>query len=225
MQGQEVVSKDPSIVGAQSGALARNGGYGLFDNIHSSYAGSGLPASSMGYVTIIQPSLPSIQVSSPSSVLMFQEASSKSSLTQSMPGMNNQEGTDSGCYFAHLNGSEAFHRTEANYPFWSPTAGYHFANQQHKLVKIHAHVMDSNLHREKEPSVSPNGCKLFGFSLTERIPEANLVDKSLPISPTSTEASVEPAFSSSSIPPVPAGPVGCSCSGVSARYALCAAPI
>ncbi|WOK91511.1 auxin response factor 15-like isoform X1 [Canna indica] len=225
LQGQEVFSKNPPLLGARSDAHARNGVYGTFDGVRTSHAGSRLPAASMGYVTLGQPSLPSIQASSPSSVLMFQDASSKASLVQSVRSMNSQDGVDGGCYFAKLNGSEAFRRKEAPLQFWPPTVGYHFTNQQHKMAKSHSPVTESKLHRDKEQNVSQNGCRLFGFSLTDRIPEANLVDKTLPISPTSTEAKIDTAFSTtSSLPQMPAKPVGCSCTGVSALYALCAAP-
>ncbi|XP_064997138.1 auxin response factor 15-like isoform X1 [Musa acuminata AAA Group] len=224
LQGQEVFSKCPPFIGARSDAHARNSVYGLFDRFHTSHAESRLPPSSLGYVTIVQPSLPPIQASSPSSVLMFQEAGSRMSLVQSASTTNGQDRGDGGCYFSKLNGSEALHVKEAKFPFWPPTMGCcHFANQQPEMDKVHASVSDGKLGIGNEQNVTRNGCRLFGFSLTEKIPVANLADKSLPVSPASTQVKVDTAFSAS-MPQMPAKPVGCSCTGVNTVYALCAAP-
>ncbi|URD73528.1 auxin response factor [Musa troglodytarum] len=223
LQGQEVFSKCPPFIGARSDGHARNGVYGLFDRFHTSHAESRLPPASLGYVTIVQPSMPPIQASSPSSVLMFQEAGSRMPLVQSASGMNGQDRGDGGCYFSKLNGSEALHVKEARFPFWPPTLGCHFANQQPEMDKVHASVSDCKLGEGNEQNVNRNGCRLFGFSLTEKIPVANLADKSVPISPASTQVKVDTAFSAS-LPQMPAKPVGCSRTGVNAVYALCAAP-
>ncbi|CAD5173629.1 unnamed protein product [Musa acuminata subsp. malaccensis] len=209
LQGQEVFSRNPPFLGAPCDAHVRNGVYGQFDDVLTSRAESRLPIAPHGYVTLLQQSLPSIQAFSPSSVLMFQDASCVSLSAHSMPGMNYQDRGDEGCRFAMLNGSEPLHREESNFPSWPPTLACHFANQQCKMVKVHDPVLDGKLDFENERSVSRKGCRLFGFPLTERIPVANLVDKPPPVTP------------ATSMPQMPAKPVGCS----SALYALRAAPI
>ncbi|KAJ8492522.1 hypothetical protein OPV22_014243 [Ensete ventricosum] len=224
LQGQEVFSKCPPFIGARSDAHARNGVYGLFDRFQTSHTESRLPPASLGYVTIVQPSMPPIQASSPSSVLMFQEAGSRMQLVQSASSLNGQDrGDDGGCYFSKLNGSEALHVKEAKFPFWPPTMGCHFANHQPEMGKVHASISDGKLGIGNDQNVNRNGCRLFGFSLTEKIPVANLADKSLPVSPASTQGKVDTTFSAST-PQMPAKPVGCSRTGVNAVYALCAAP-
>ncbi|XP_074567473.1 auxin response factor 15-like [Curcuma longa] len=221
LQGQEVLSKIPPFLGARSDAHARSGAYGLLDSVQTSHAGKILPSSSMGYGTIVQPSLPLIQASSPPSVLMFQEARSKSPLHRSIPSQDRH-----GCnlLFPKPNGAEALRKKEGTFGFWPPTLGYHFANPQYKLVEIHDPVIDGKLHKEKEQDVSYNGCRLFGFPLVERIPEGNLLEKPLPVSPISTAGNLDVGFSASSMPQMPAKPVGCSCIEASSLYALCAAP-
>ncbi|RZR91560.1 hypothetical protein BHM03_00019700 [Ensete ventricosum] len=209
LQGQEVFSRNPPFLGARYDARVRNGVYGQFDDVHTSRAESRFPIAPHGYVTHLQQSLPSIQAFSPSSVLMFQDASYVSLSAHSMPGMNYQDRGDEGCRFAKLNGSEPLHREEANFPSWPPTMACHFANQQCKMVKVHDPVLDGKLEFENERSVSRKGCRLFGFPLTERIPVENLTDKPPLVTP------------ATSMPQMPAKPVGCS----SALYALHAAPI
>ncbi|XP_042446022.1 auxin response factor 2-like isoform X2 [Zingiber officinale] len=220
LQGQEVLSKIPPFLGAHSDAHARSG-VG-FDSVQGSHARKNLP-SSVGNGTIVQPSLPLIQASSPSSVLMFQEASSKSPLHRSIPSPDRHGGN---LLFPKTNGAEALRKKEGTFGFWPPTLGYHFANPQYKLVKIHDPVIDGKLHKEKEQDDSHNGCRLFGFPLVERIPERNLLEKPLPekplpVSPSSTAGNLDVGFSAS---PMPAKPVGCSCIEASSLYALCAAP-
>ncbi|CAL9151066.1 unnamed protein product, partial [Musa hybrid cultivar] len=209
-QGQEVFSNHPPILGAHSDADARNGVYGLFDGLHTFHAVSRLSTASLGYGTIVQPSSPSIQASSPSSVLMFQEASSKTSMVQPVPCRNGQDGGDGGSCFANLTGMEALHRKEATLPIWPPIMGFHFANQQHKMIEVHAPILDNKLDTQNDQNVSRNGCRLFGFSLTEKIPVADSVGKPLPVSSTSTQVKLDAAFSTS-VAQTPAKPVGCSC--------------
>ncbi|XP_074557423.1 auxin response factor 2-like [Curcuma longa] len=222
LQGQEVFSKVPPFLGARSDAHTGNGKYGLFDSVQTSHAGKSLPALSVGYGALVQPSLPLIQASSPSSVLMFQEANSKTSLLPSNP---SQERHDGNPFFLKTNGVEAMHKKEGTFGFWPSTVGYHLANEQHKLVKIHDPIIiDGKVQREKGQDVSQNGCRLFGFPLTERIPEANLHEKPLPFSPSSTPGKLDIGFTTSPMPQMPAKPVGCSCIGASSLYALCAAP-
>ncbi|KAJ8460743.1 hypothetical protein OPV22_033669 [Ensete ventricosum] len=102
--------------------------------------------------------------SSPSSVLMFQEASSKTSLVQPVPCRNGQDG---GSCFANLSGIEALHRKEAALPIWPPIMGFHFGNQQHKMIEVHAPIMDNKLYTENDQndfiavSHASNSCKKF----------------------------------------------------------------
>ncbi|RRT77559.1 hypothetical protein B296_00006634 [Ensete ventricosum] len=215
-QGQEVFSNHPPILGAYSDAHARNGAYDFFDSLHTFHAVSRLSTASLGYGTIVQPSSSSIQASSPSSVLMFQEASSKTSLVQPVPCRNGQDG---GSCFANLSGIEALHRKEAALPIWPPIMGFHFGNQQHKMIEVHAPIMDNKLYTENDQNVSQNDFRLFGFSLTEKIPVANSVDKPLPVSSTSTLVKLDAAFSTS-VAQTPAKPVGCSCNGIKTSWTL-----
>ncbi|CAL9083760.1 unnamed protein product [Musa textilis] len=198
LQGQEVFSKVPPFLGAGCDAHGRYGVYGLFDGLHAYHTPSRLPAASLGYVTLVQQSLPSIQEFPPSSVLMFQEASSKNLLFQPMHSMKCQDRGDNECYSAKLDGSETktLHREEANSPFWPPT-GCHFTNQQHKMVNVYAPVLAGKSDMENEKSASRKGCRLFGFSLTEKIPVTNLVDPPPPVSQTKTDGKADIAFSTS----------------------------
>ncbi|RRT41825.1 hypothetical protein B296_00028332, partial [Ensete ventricosum] len=196
LQGQEVFSKFRPFLGAGSDAHGTYGVYGRFDGLHAYHTQSRLPGASLGYVTLVQQSLPSVQAFPPSSVLMLQGASSKNLLFQRMHSMNCQGRGDHECYSPKLDGSKTLHREDANSPVW-PTTGCHFTNQQHKMVKVYAPVLAGKSDLENERNGSRKGCMLFGFSLTEKIPVPNLVDPPPPVSQTKTDVKADITFSTS----------------------------
>ncbi|KAG6481081.1 hypothetical protein ZIOFF_057673 [Zingiber officinale] len=169
LQGQEIFSQAPRLLGVPSDSHLRDGAYCKFDGALTYHSQSKLPDASARYVTIGQHSLPTVQASSPSSVLMFQERKSKNSLVKSAPSMKCQDSGGDGIYFAKPNGSDSFHR-DANFLFWPQSMSFPFDNQQHQVVKVDAPLSNCKLGLGTEQIANSNGCKLFGFSLTDTIP-------------------------------------------------------
>ncbi|XP_029121009.1 auxin response factor 15 isoform X2 [Elaeis guineensis] len=193
LQGQEVIPENPPYQGAVADIHTRNGGFGSFDALHTSGAGNRWPASSHG-CTLLQPSQLSVQASSPSSVLMFPQASFKHPCSQSVFGVNDRS-TDDG----------VLSRKEAPLYCWPHHAGGEFINEHQKPGKVHIpmHAYKPEFKNDKE--ISSNVCRLFGFPLTERIPLTNEVDR--------TERNFETDFPTSKSQ-IPAKPLGRSCTTV-----------
>lgn len=169
LQGQEIFSQAPCLLGVPSDSHLREGAYCMFDGALIYHSLSKLPDASARYITIGQQSSLAVQASSPSSVLMFQERASKNSLAKSAPSMKCQDSGGDGFYFDKPNGSDTFHR-DTNFLFWPQSVSFPFANQQHQVVKVDAPLSNCKLGLENEQIASSNGCKLFGFSLTDTIP-------------------------------------------------------
>ncbi|XP_019710211.1 auxin response factor 15 isoform X3 [Elaeis guineensis] len=193
LQGQEVIPENPPYQGAVADIHTRNGGFGSFDALHTSGAGNRWPASSHG-CTLLQPSQLSVQASSPSSVLMFPQASFKHPCSQSVFGVNDRS-TDDG----------VLSRKEAPLYCWPHHAGGEFINEHQKPGKVHIpmHAYKPEFKNDKE--ISSNVCRLFGFPLTERIPLTNEVDR--------TERNFETDFPTSKSQ-IPAKPLGRSCTTI-----------
>lgn len=218
LQGQEIFSNVP-LLGVPSDSHPRDGTYCMFDCAPPTYHGlSKLSNASCLSVAPAQHSLSPVPVSSPSSVLMFQETKSKNSLTKSLSSLKCHDNGGDGLYFAKPNCPETFHR-DSNFLFWPQSTSFPSSDQQHQVVKADAPLSNCKLGLENEQ----NGCKLFGFSLTDMAPLANLVDKALPASPFSTTKKAD-AVVSSSMPRIPVKPLACNCTGLSPRYAECVAP-
>ncbi|KAG1346792.1 Auxin response factor 2 [Cocos nucifera] len=193
LQGQEVIPENPPYEGAVVDIHTRNGGFCSFDALHTAGAGKRWSASSHG-CTLLQPSQLSVQASSPSSVLMFPQASFKHPCSQSVFGVNDRS-TDDG----------VLSRKEAPLYCWPRHVGGEIINEHQKPGRVHTpiHAYKPELKNDKE--IGSNGCRLFGFPLTERIPLKNEVDR--------TERNFETDFSTSESQ-VPAKPRGRSCTTV-----------
>ncbi|XP_042453577.1 auxin response factor 15-like isoform X2 [Zingiber officinale] len=217
LQGQEIFSKVP-LLGVPSDSHPRDRAYCMFDYSPTYHGLSKLSNTSCRSITPAQQSLSPVPVSSPSSVLMFQEKKSRNSLTKSISSMKCHDNGGDGFYFAKPNCTETFHR-DSNILFWPQSMSFPSSNPQRQVVKADVPLPHCKLGLENEQ----NGCKLFGFSLTDTAPLANLVDKALPASLFSTHKKVD-AVVSSSMPRIPVKPLACNCTGLSALYAECVAP-
>lgn len=203
LQGQELVPKSPPYQGAIVNIHSRNGEFGSIDALRTSGAGNRCPAPSQG-CTLLQPLGLSVQASSPSSVLMFQQASFKPPFSQSLYDMNQWSKDD---------GVLSRKDTTSLY-CWPRYVEGEVIDEHHKAV-VHAPVHASMPELKHDKKISSSACKLFGFPLTQRIPLTNEVDR--------IERNLETNFPTSKSQ-IPAKPLGRSCTTVSALYALCAAP-
>ncbi|XP_058095773.1 auxin response factor 3-like isoform X2 [Magnolia sinica] len=194
LQGQEIFPSKSPYGGVQADTRAQeNGGFGIFDGVHMSSAGSRWPNLMQGYNTHVPPSIPSAQVSSPSSVLMFQQASTQVHCPYVAHDMNTQTRGEDGSCLGLLDGSDV---SKAR-PSSSPHGPHYIGENLNSLSKEHSHLgpvhapmavskVDSHGKQGAPPTSKPS-CRLFGFSLTKDIPSANQVDSTAVASPSSTE--------------------------------------
>lgn len=167
LQGQEIVSPIPAFQGALADARIENAGFRVFNQAPS--AGSRWPASLQELNNLGNSStMSSAQVSSPSSVLMFQQASSQH------PGPNFVYGVTNHGKGERSNLSGFFDTgKKASLPCAPCYMGYYDCIKEHYGVEEALTSDHSN--RNMLPS-SRKSCRLFGFPLTEVNTVANGVD-------------------------------------------------
>ncbi|KAL5989503.1 hypothetical protein ACLOJK_010395 [Asimina triloba] len=190
LQGQEIFPLKPPFRGAQVDNRAQeSGGLGIFDGVHVSSAGSRWPAMMQGYSSSMPSSIPATQVSSPSSVLMFQQANTQVHDPYTACDMNSQKRSEERS-FSLLEGSDALKLRPL-----SLLHGPHYMGEKlndHSIGTNHLEAVrmpilvnraDSHIKQGAIPT-SNTSCRLFGFSLTKEIPTANQEDLT-PASPSS----------------------------------------
>ncbi|ONK79124.1 uncharacterized protein A4U43_C01F3180 [Asparagus officinalis] len=186
LQGQEIFPANP---------YAENCVFGSFKGGNPSVGGRE-PVPIQGYSIFVPPSTPPVQVSSPSSVLTFQQ-NSQLPCSQSVYGSNTWNNGNNGSYLG--------------YSYFPKFAG--------ELNRKQCEAENSSKQGLKnEQAIGRNSCKVFGFSLTERIPVVDVVDDAFPASPTSADMNFEPSSPSSN-----PNSVEISCTKVSSLQAVCAA--
>ncbi|GMP72326.1 hypothetical protein CsSME_00030410 [Camellia sinensis var. sinensis] len=172
LQGQETFSNSPYGRGPR-----------ITEGVQASRSGSGWSALMQGYSTYLCPSAPSMQVSSPSSVLMFQQARAPApnfhgtrSVNQEEHEFSNRSSFDvSETYGRKLTSSspcEHTSRKEATQGFNS----FGLLKEQNQLGISHSTFAIHSSYRGSQDLVSTckSSCKLFGFPLTE---ERNVKNK------------------------------------------------
>ncbi|MCL7040173.1 hypothetical protein MKW94_019765, partial [Papaver nudicaule] len=170
LQGQELYSKAPQMRGSLDSWSRDSGEFGFLDGVHRSTNGSTWPAMLHGY-SDAQTNAPSVKVSSPSSVLMFQQASTRSANPGHAYAFNNHHEKED---LVSMFTPELWKENQLTDFMHPPTS---FVNR-------------GGLMGERVLATSNrNTCRLFGFPLTEETHVANEEDLSTtPItSPSSTE--------------------------------------
>ncbi|XP_042520213.1 auxin response factor 3-like isoform X1 [Macadamia integrifolia] len=187
LQGQEITTKPPYRTVPADIQACENGGFGMFDGIRMSRTGSGWSPMMQCYNS----HAPSIQVSSPSSVLMFQQAHTNSSYPSHAYGGVNQEKR------GESNDSEALGGKQSSLSAcgrWNmledlrSMCSKDLMKEQNQLDRQHPNPLLAQSALTGSQHVVPTGttsCRLFGFPLTEEFRIANKEDTSIPI--TSTE--------------------------------------
>ncbi|EHA8586815.1 auxin response factor 3 [Cocos nucifera] len=166
LQGQEIVSSIPAYQGAAADARIENGGLRVFSQASS--AGSRWPVTFQEFNSLANScTTSSAQVSSPSSVLMFQQASSQlpgPNLVYNVPNHNKGERSNLSGLFAT--------GKKASLPCPSCYMGDDCIKEHYGVEEVHTF---DHSNRNILPS-SRKSCRLFGFPLTEVNPVANGVD-------------------------------------------------
>ncbi|KAG1367940.1 auxin response factor 15 [Cocos nucifera] len=189
LQGQELVPENLPYQGAVVNIHSRYGEFGSIDALRTSGAGNRCLAPSQG-CTLLQP-LP-VQASSPSSVLMFQQASFKPPCSRSVYDMNQRRKDD-----------RALSRKDAASLYCWPR--YVEGEVINKAGRVHTPVHASKPELKNDKILCGSACKLFGFPLTQRIPLTNEVDR--------IERNFETNFPTSESQ-IPVKPLGRSCTTV-----------
>ena len=220
LQGQEIFPVNPPCRGGSADPRAENCGFGFFEGGRPGAGGRG-PAPIQGYSVLVPPSIPSAPVSSPSSVLMFQQTS-QIPCPLSVYASNTRDKGEDGSYLGFSCFSKFLRGKHGSLPTQARHMGYELNKKQFEPEKsyVATHVGEPEL--KNDQTIGRNGCKLFGFSLTERIPVVDIVDDTFSASPTATEMNFETS-SPSSNPHTPINSVGRSCTQVSTLHAVCAA--
>ncbi|KAL0906146.1 hypothetical protein M5K25_024614 [Dendrobium thyrsiflorum] len=199
LQGQEIVPVLPSFRGMAVESRRENDGSKIFESYGTGRCSA---APLQGYCTFIQPCTPTAQVSSPSSVLMFQHAASQLPCTHSLYDANEKEKADNSNLSGPFSSAEVDHvqQTASTTRVHQQAFFANAFNQGNGFTKEHC----ENLSKYKAPVLknsqsilhgNGSSCRLFGFPLTEKIPVTNVMSSSLNESPL-IEASIKSSFSS-----------------------------
>lgn len=166
LQGQEIVSLIPAYQGAPDDARIENGGLRVFSQ--SPNAGSRWPASFQEFNNPgNSPTTTSAQVSSPSSVLMFQQASSQLPCPNLVYGINNHGKGERSNLSGLLDAGKP-----ASLPCPPCYMGCDCIKEHYGVERV---LTSDHTNRGILPS-SRKSCRLFGFPLTEVNPVANGAD-------------------------------------------------
>ncbi|XP_073007277.1 auxin response factor 15-like isoform X1 [Typha latifolia] len=173
LQGQEIF---PSYRGTSTDAIPHNGGFGPFDGVHLSGTASRWPGQVQGYA-FAQSSVPPTQASSPSSVLVFQQANSKRDLPHFQLLHNRLDKGEDSSQNDNSKLSDVSVRNGQTLPNWPHHIAGDIISEHFEMGNVHTpeNAISPGLNDE---DVSRKGCRLFGFSLTERIPVTSEVHSS-----------------------------------------------
>ena len=224
LQGQETFPSPPCGGVRSANQAQENGSFGIFDNSQGPTSRSGWPALVQGYNAHTHLSTPSVQVSSPSSVLMFQQAGTAAPNVYSRHSTNNQEEQE-------ISKRSSFDIPEVYGEKLTPShcelsvkGGMNFfglLNEHSQLAVPHPLVPQSAFRGSQDlVPTCKSSCRLFGFSLTEERSIGNKVDN-----PTPDTSSLIPGTSFlpqqlHSEPPLMAKAIGNNCTKVGDLYAV-----
>lgn len=187
LQGQEIVPVLPSFRGLAVESLRENDGSKIFESYS---AGRCSAAPLQGYCTFIQPCTPAAKVSSPSSVLMFQQAASQLPCTHSLFDTNEKEKADDSNLSGPFSSAELTHVQQASSTIHvqQRASASNVFNLGNGFIKDHCENLTrfkAPVHKNSQSILHGSGgsCRLFGFPLTEKIPVTNVVTSSLNESP------------------------------------------
>lgn len=192
LQSQEIYRLEPLYRGVQDNTLALDvGSFGIFEAALMSSSGSRRPTFLQGYCSSqLHPAKHSVQVSSPSSVLMFQQARRQAPCPYSKYGMNNNRGEEDtyfGC-FENANSPHGPHYAVEDLKRMYPQ--YHLSREPNYPGTVHSPVPVNKAGSWNSPVVLPTdktGCRLFGFPLTKEAPPVNEFNAPPTASQSSTE--------------------------------------
>ncbi|TKW26358.1 hypothetical protein SEVIR_3G183400v4 [Setaria viridis] len=150
LQGQEMSQAVPSFLGAALDARVQNGRIGSFDYVHRSTVSQGYP--------LQQFNLPATEVHSPSSVLMVNQTTA---LQPELEGMTNREEANGSRY------APIAVRREAER--WPSTQQPRASGNGSEVFNTTGASAPATAAKPVDRGVGRSSCRLFGFSLTDKI--------------------------------------------------------
>nr|ACN79515.1 auxin response factor 3a [Lotus japonicus] len=180
LQGQEILPSQP-YGGASGYEACGNGGFGVFDGYQVLRSRNGWSTHMNNHPSHLHQSVPAGQVSSPSSVLTFQQSinqgvnlETNNKTNQVMEGRVHHQGlypsTMKGGTFVSTPSCEPSFRRQAQ----EDANSLGFINLHNQLDSSHSHDPISLLRGPQEVvSSCKSSCRVFGFSLTEGARSAN----------------------------------------------------
>nr|AHY24029.1 auxin response factor [Dimocarpus longan] len=234
LQGQEIYPKSPYGRAPTTNEARGNGGLGISDGVQVPGLRNGWSAMMQGYNTHASPPAPSVQVSSPSSVLMFQLASNPVSNYNPVYSLNDQDKGQQISNHSLFRTSGIYGGKHAS----SSLGGHSFMGEdqggtnalanssEHIQLGMSRPLVVQPAFRGSQDLVSSckSSCRLFGFSLTEeRHVAANIENSRAPVpSPLTPGAAFVPHVGEQFHPKAPAmsTPVGNNCSNGVMQHCL-----
>ncbi|XP_059437092.1 auxin response factor 3 isoform X1 [Corylus avellana] len=230
LQGQEIFPSSPYVRAPTSKEAHDNGGLGIFDGVQVLNSRNGWSPMMQGNNTHMRPSAPSMQVSSPSSVLMFQQAINpvpNLSSVYKFRSLEEQRIGDRSLSVSETIGGKLSSSSLYGRSFCrKDQGGLNSSGFEHNPLGITLPPLATRSTFGSSPdlvSTCKSSCRLFGFSLTEEKHVPNTEDN-----PSSVSSSLNPGASFlpnvgdqfHPKPPLMTKAVGSNCTKVSNLYAV-----
>ncbi|KAF9590413.1 hypothetical protein IFM89_034206 [Coptis chinensis] len=237
LQGQEIFPKQPQERAPVDKWVLDNGGFGISDRARSSTVENRWSSLMQGVNAHVQHSAPSMQASSPSSVLRFQQANTQVFYPNSMYGTYNQDGENRNA-FGLCNSSKTLGGKPTSSSVYQPQDNMDVLESLHTLKstednnRIGSLLPPASPVTRKNPRDSQNlptgrsACRLFGFSLAGEADVGNEVDTTTPVTSPSLTDNLNQGTLPSDVeqfqfrPPVLIETVGRSCTKVHKQGSL-----
>lgn len=189
LQGQEIFPSSPYGRAPATNEAHDNGSLGIFDGVRVLNSQKGWSAMMQGNNAHMRPSAPSMQVSSPSSVLMFQQAINPVSNLSSVYNFNNMEEqriSNRNLLVSETIGGKLTPSSHSGHSFCKKDqGGMNSSGFEHNQLGISLPPFaNRSTFGGSQDLVSSckSSCRLFGFSLTEEKDVANTEDNPTPVS-------------------------------------------
>lgn len=228
LQGQETFPSPPCGRALSVNQAQENGSFGIFDGVQVPTSRSGWPSLVHGYNSHTHLSTPSVQVSSPSSVLMFQQASTTAPKVHSMHSTNDledQEISNRSSFDIPRVYGEKLPSSRSDLGVKGGGQGgmnfFGLLSEPSQLAVPHPLVTQSAFRGSQDlVPTCKSSCRLFGFSLTEERSIGNKVDNPTPVASSLIPGTSFLPQQLHSEPPVMAKAIGSNYTEVSDLYAV-----
>ncbi|EEF39798.1 Auxin response factor, putative [Ricinus communis] len=223
LQGQEIIPSSPfGRAPASTNEACENGCFGISDGVQMTSSRNGWSSMMQGYNTRIRPPA---QVSSPCSVLMFQQASNQVSNPSPRYGFNDleEQGVNTQSWFHNpetcgekrMSSSRSEHIFRRNNQWGMDSFSLSHEHSQHGLLQPLVAQPPCKGGQDLVSSCK-SSCRLFGFQLTEDRHVANKDDSSIPMASLNAGSFMPHAGEQFHLkPPAITNAVGSSCTKVS----------